>query len=159
MANKTAVDVADKAIDKVSDLISSAADKAGDIFQASSEIITNAIEKYGQQAIDAVLWVVRIDAAQVLFSGFLLFFLAFLSIYLLKNKLKVDRGWYNGGYKEDSMFKFLFMWGSTIAICWMFVLGFKIVTNVWYYVAVAKPEIYLVKQVVDVVKQKANVPK
>jgi len=155
MADKTAADVADKAIDKVSDLISSAADKAGDIFQASNEIVTNAIEKYGQHAIDAVLWVVRIDAAQVLVTGFLWFFLAFLSMYLLKNKLKVTRDWYNGDNAE-SLFKFLFMWGSTIAICWMFVLGFNIVTNVWYYVAVAKPEIYLVKQVVDVVKQKAT---
>lgn len=72
MTEKTVADVADKALDKATDLVTNAADKAMDIFDASKHIIGDAIEKYGQQAIDAVLWVVRIDCAQSILSAFLL---------------------------------------------------------------------------------------
>ncbi len=38
-------------------------------------------------------------------------------------------------------------------------IKFQPLINVWNYVAVVKPEVYLVKQVVDVVKNKAELDK
>ena len=151
-------DVANKALDKVTDLITSVADKSSDIFQASSEIITKSIEKYGPQAIDAVLWVVRLDSIQVLITSLVSLIACFIAFKIFR-KIGFKKDWYCGGdnhYDESGVFKFFSSWIATFVIIFVTFISIKNLTNVWNYVAIAKPEIYLVKQVVDVVKEKAT---
>lgn len=157
MSEKTVAYVADKALDKASDLIANAADKSVDIFDASKHIIGDAIDKYGQQAIDAVLWVVRIDCAQTLVSSFLVFVLLMLSLYFVYTGF-TKRDWNDRIIKSSEGFLFVPI------IIYLFVMLFTIpprfaeITNMWSYVCVAKPELYLVKQTIDVVKEKATQP-
>lgn len=52
------------------------------------------------------------------------------------------------------------IWGACMLCVAVFgFIKFQPLINVWNYVAVVKPEVYLVKQVVDVVKNKAELDK
>ena len=153
----TAAQVADKVVDKVDVMIQNAAANAGNIFEAASNIVNKAIEQYGQSAIDAILWVVRIDAMQTLLLGWLMF-IAMIVVPIVMYK-KVIHPIYIDETKNCSSE----MTGTAITslitagfVIIMFLSSFWKVTDVWLYTAVAKPELYLVKQVVDVVKKKAN---
>ena len=55
VVDKTAA-IADKAIDHAGDFGSAAADKATNVIEAASNIISHAVDTYGPQAVDAVLW-------------------------------------------------------------------------------------------------------
>lgn len=157
MSEKTVADVADKALDKASDLIANAADKAVDIFDASKHIIGDAIDKYGQQAIDAVLWVVRIDCAQTLFASFILVAFSLFSYYFIFTGF-TKRNWDTRIINSSEGFLYLPISVYCIILSFVFYSNFKTVTNMWNYVCVAKPELYLVKQTIDVVKEKATQP-
>ena len=62
-------DNTEKVIDKSIDLIEKIGGSASNIFDASKKVIADAIDQYGPQAIEAVLWVVRIDAIQVIVTS------------------------------------------------------------------------------------------
>jgi len=65
----TMVQVAAKAVDKVGDFVAGTVQSSGNMFEAAQHIVTDAITKYGQQATDAILRIVRINAIQTLITG------------------------------------------------------------------------------------------
>lgn len=146
-------DNAEKVIDKASSLVEAIGATAIDIFDASKKVVIDAIDQYGSQAIEAVLWVVRIDAIQTLVVAL---FWCILAIVIFNKSLKNFKK-YETGYSNINMRIVLFI---SMLLC-VVALGFNLkpILNVWNYVAIVKPEIYLVKQVVDIVKNKAEVGK
>lgn len=143
-------DNAEKVIDKASSLVEKIGATAIDIFDASKKVVIDAIDQYGSEAIDAVLWVVRIDAIQTLIVAL---FWCILAIWIFNKSLKYFKKYENDNFDSDMPI----VWFISMFLC-VVVLGFNLkpILNVWNYVAIAKPEIYLVKQVVDIVKNKAE---
>lgn len=141
-------DNTEKVIDKSIDLIEKIGGSASNIFDASKKVITDAIDQYGPQAIEAVLWVVRIDAIQVIVTSL---FFVIVCVIIFNKCLKK--------FKESLLISYSempFIWGACMLCVAVFgFIKFQPLINVWNYVAVVKPEVYLVKQVVDVVKNKA----
>jgi ABC-type proline/glycine betaine transport system permease subunit len=157
-AEVTMATVADKALDKVETLVTKAAESASNVFEAASNIISKAIEQYGQAAIDAVLWVVRIDAAQQLITAILAFLL--LAIFGLVLIFKT-KSWFKSLNDMDSGL------GVVLIIPYGIFIGFiaytlntkyDTITNVWLYTALFKPELYLTKQAIDLAKKKLEAP-
>lgn len=150
----TAAQVADKALDKAEVLITKAAETAGDMFEAASNIVTKGIEQYGQAAIDAVLWVVRIDALQALVTAYLIILAFAIGWYFV---LKNIRTWFIEFAKADAE-PFIIL-GFVVALGFTTVFAFPyfaVATDVWKYTAVIKPELYIVKQTVDLAKKKLD---
>ena len=155
VVDKTAA-IADKAIDRAGDFVSAAADKASNVFEAASNIISHAVDAYGPQAVDAVLWVVRVDAIQYLVLGWVMFLMFLTSVIFVwtgfSNRYWLER-WDEMG--EGRMFVTFIL--GVITLGGSIILGVNSIpriTNVWEYTAVAKPELYLAKQAVDIVKAK-----
>lgn len=153
VVDKTAA-IADKAIDRTADFVSAAADKASNVFEAASNIISHAVEQYGPSAVDAVLWVVRVDALQILITWWLAVFMVFGVFYYMWTGFS-RRNWQErisscGG---DIILHVPVAAVAVIGLIFL-VNAFPRVTNVWTYTAVVKPELYLAKQAVDIVKAK-----
>lgn len=144
VVDKTAA-IADKAIDRAGDFVSAAADKASNVFEAASNIISHAVDTYGPQAVDAVLWVVRVDAIQYLVLGWVMFLMFLTSVIFVWTGFS-NRKWLE---RWDEMGE-----GRTLVTFILGVNSIPRITNVWEYTAVAKPELYLAKQAVDIVKAK-----
>lgn len=140
-------DSKEKVIDKASSLVDAIGATAIDIFDASKKVVIDAIDQYGSQAIEAVLWVVRIDAIQTLVVA-LFWFILFIFIF----KKSFDK--FRQAIKQNDTPE---VWFISMVVCvfFWFIKAAPLI-NVWNYVAVVKPEIYLVKQVVDIVKNKAE---
>lgn len=156
-AEVTAAQVANKAIDKAEVLINAAADKATDLFSAAANIITKGIDQYGQTVIDAVLWVVRIDAIQTLFSAWVMLMAIMGITYWIWTGF-TRREW---GKLVDNSEGFLLVPVGLffiVAGIWVVASGLPTVTNVWLYTAVAKPELYMVKRTIDMVEAKLKAP-
>jgi hypothetical protein len=157
MSEVTMAQVADKALDKSSVIIEKAAAAANDIFSATAGIVTRGIEQYGPQVIDAVLWVVRIDAIQSLIYGWFAFIIVVASwIWIWTGFTR--RNWYKrGGYDG---FNTIFPSSIWVTFSLIFTGFFSVprIMDVWLYTAVAKPELYLVKKTVDMVEKKLNAP-
>lgn len=150
--------VTNKMIDKAGDFVDAAASAAGNVFEAASNILTTAVDKYGQTVVDAVLWVVRVDAIQILVTWWLTVLFALGVIYFMWTGF-TRRNWQQrisdcGG---EVILHFPVV-AATVACVVVLSHGFYQVTNVWTYTAVFKPELYLAKQAVDVVKAKLNPP-
>jgi uncharacterized membrane protein len=146
--------VVGKVLDRTEDFVQAAATTASNVFEAASNILTTAVEKYGQSVVDAVLWVVRIDALQVLvtawiFVGMAIFVISFITTGFTR------RGWSsrieNGG--SDGLLYVPVIVAYIIAVV-VASLQLSTVSNIWLYTAVAKPELYLAKQAVDIVKER-----
>lgn len=155
VVDKTAA-IADKAIDRAGDFVSAAADKASNVFEAASNIISHAVDTYGPQAVDAVLWVVRVDAIQYLVLGWVMFLMFLTSVIFVwtgfSNREWLER-WDEMG-EGRTLVTFIL---GVITLVVTIILGVNSIpriTNVWEYTAVAKPELYLAKQAVDIVKAK-----
>lgn len=158
MADKavTAAQVADKAVDKVSDFVTIAAEKATNVFEAAANILTDAVATYGPQAVDAVLWVVRFDAVQYLVIGWLMFIVAMsgaIFAWTGFTRRNWRRRWIEGS-EGDNFLQFIMGLVLFITVILTGIHSIGRVTDVWQYVAVAKPELYLAKQAVDIVKAK-----
>lgn len=140
-------DSTEKVIDKASSLVEKIGETAIDIFDASKKVVIDAIDQYGSQAIEAVLWVVRIDAIQTLVVA-LFWFILFIFIF----KKSFDK--FRQAIKQNDTPE---VWFISMVVCvFLWFIKAAPLINVWNYVAVVKPEIYLVKQVVDIVKNKAE---
>ncbi len=50
----------------IDQVIAKALDKTVDVFEAVAKTLSSAAAEYGPQAVDAVLWVIRIDHIQLL---------------------------------------------------------------------------------------------
>ena len=148
--------VADKVIAKTGDFVEAAASAATNVFEAASNILTTAVDKYGQQVVDAVLWVVRIDAIQSLVTWWIIFSCSVGFIYWVVTGFTKRKWWEQLDDVADQgggmMGGFLVI-GCIISGVMTFVSASHI-TDVWTYTAVAKPELYLAKQAVDIVKTK-----
>ena len=141
-------DNAEKVIDKASSLVEKVGATAIDIFDASKKVVIDAIDQYGSQAIEAVLWVVRIDAIQTLVVAL---FWCILFIFIFKKSFDNK---FRQTIKQNGMHE---VWFISMVVCtFLWFIKAAPLINVWNYVAVVKPEIYLVKQVVDIVKNKAE---
>lgn len=152
MSEKTMVDVMDKALDKGDKIVTAAADAAGNIFEAAANLVSSGIDKYGAQAIDAVLWVVRIDAIQTLVTAYFTIIISGIAIYIVnwsKTKLNLFRYW-----KASEGFVVIPAMVVNVIAAIAIVLNIVAVTNVWNYVAIAKPELYLVKKAITIVEKK-----
>ena len=151
MVTKTMADVTDKALDKADALVTMAADKAVDIFQAASNLIAESTSKYGPTVIDTVLNVVRVDHIQTLFLAYVGLAVMSVSIYKLVKWLNkpTNRDW-DEAIPGILLFSLIFE-----VIVWNFCYVSKVL-DVWEYVAVAKPELYLAKRTIDLVERKAE---
>lgn len=155
VVDKTAA-IADKAIARAGDFVSAAADKASNVFEAASNIISHAVDTYGPQAVDAVLWVVRVDAIQYLVLGWVMFLMFLTSVIFVWTGFS-NRKWLERWDKMGEGRTFVTFILGVITLVVTFILGVNSIpriTNVWEYTAVAKPELYLAKQAVDIVKAK-----
>ena len=163
MKNTNMAQVADKALDKAGIIVEKAAEAANDIFAATAGIVTNGIEQYGSSVIEAVLWVVRIDAVHSLLVGFLCLTLSSCIIWATFYRKSGNLWGWAGAFKEthrysDSM-EYLVPIITTITALAIFIIGaLPRVTDVWLYTAVVKPELYLVKKTVDLVEKNLNAP-
>lgn len=160
--------VTEQVIDKAETLVQQAAGLASNAFDAVQNVIVNAVTQYGPSVVDALLWVVRIDALQHLASGWIPILLAIVAIRVSYKKfmaggeridqLRAKEGQvpYSQIVERVSEIQWVMVgWASVIATALLVgALSFKQVTNVWYYVAVAKPELYLAKQAVDLTMAK-----
>lgn len=156
----TAAQVADKTVDRVFDIVTATVEKSSSIFEAAANIITDAVMKYGPQAVDVVLWVVRIDAAQYLLIGWLMFFVSAASAVFVWTGFS-RRGWrqrWSNESDEHNIVQFCMVAPLVIMALVMGSKSIDRVTDGWQYVAVAKPELYLAKQAVDAVKAKLAPP-
>ena len=155
VVDKTAA-IADKAIDRAGDFVAAAADKASNVFEAASNIISHAVDVYGPQAVDAVLWVVRVDAIQALVLGWVMFFLFLTSVIFVWTGFS-NRNWLERWNDMGEGRTFVTFILGVITLVTTILLGVNSIpriVDVWQYTAVAKPELYLAKQAVDIVKAK-----
>lgn len=148
--------VVGKVIDRTEDFVQAAATAATNVFEAASNILTTAVEKYGQSVVDAVLWVVRIDALQVLVTAWILVLMVVAMGYFIATGF-TRRNWDERAVRH-SLEAPLFIGILTYTIIGLITMinYFPTVTNVWLYTAVAKPELYLAKQAVDMVKERLS---
>lgn len=106
------------------------------------ELGNKAVEQHGQQAWDTVLFITQLEAVSCLVLAFfsLLNTISF-AVYVKKT--------YKMWYEKESLVVVAFTWGCTALVT---TLIFLIVTlNVWTWVALLKPELYLAKQALDAV--------
>jgi hypothetical protein len=113
--------------------------------------VSKLVESWGPQAVDLVLWVVRIDAISDIFVGvvFLSFIIGsiFLIPYFYKKYSEAERA---GRKYEGKLILCGLMIGGQIIVNFIavIVICFTLL-NFWNYVAVVKPELYLAKKVMD----------
>lgn len=148
----TTTQLADKVLDKSETLIIKATETASSIFEAASNIITKAAMEYGPTAIDALLTVVRIDAAQKIIYGIIALLLIIVPLKVNKYfKSKINE--LHEEYRGSSDYNFGIFVMRVFGIV-LFYFGINTLANIWLYVAIVKPELYLVKQAVDITKEK-----
>ena len=147
----TMAQVADKVVDKTSDVIALAADKATDLFTAAAGVLSDATAKYGAQVIDAVLWTVRLDGIQSLLSGFLWMIFALWCLYMIWGKkwnfgTRANPDYCRVTESNDGDVLGFSLLGTIIPAL---ILMFSIihVSDVWKWTQVFKPEVYLVKKI------------
>lgn len=154
VANPTMVQVADKALDKTGAVIEKAASMATDIFSAAAGIVTKGVEQYGPQVIDAVLMVVRIDAAQYLLIGWLTFFVCVYGLWFIATGF-TKRDWDNrimSNLGELGVVAVTVVFSTMVGV--LLFSAIPRITDVWKYTAIVKPELYLVKKTIDLVETK-----
>lgn len=150
--------VVTKVMDRTEDFVQAAATAATNVFEAASNIITTAVEKYGQSVVDAVLWVVRIDALQVLVTAWIMLLVVFAVGYFIVTGF-TRRKWDERAESSGAAGPlFIGIVGYCIIGLFVVINHFSTVTNVWLYTAIAKPELYLAKQAVDMVKERLAPP-
>ena len=148
--------VVSKVLDRTEDFVQTAATTASNVFEAASNILTTAVEKYGQSVVDAVLWVVRIDALQLLVSAWGMVAVTFGVLYFITTGF-TRRDWHNrieNGGSDGFLYIPVVM--AFVAAIIIAMAQVSTITNVWLYTAIAKPELYLAKQAVDIVKERLS---
>lgn len=121
--------------------LETAANLATQLFSSAESLVN----KYGPTVVDTVLWVTRIEALNKLAIGFIA--LAVL-IFLVKKLFT----WANSGdpevYENEGLIVVGVVLGGFGAIV-SFIVACIMLLNIWNYVAVVKPELYLTKKAVD----------
>lgn len=156
----TMAQVADKVVDKTSDVIALAADKATDLFTAAAGVLSDATAKYGAQVIDAVLWTVRLDGIQSLLTAFIWTLVGVWILYMIWGKK-----WNFGTSRDPEYLRVInsdnadaIGMASLISLVPIIILSISIsvLADVWKWTQVFKPEIYLVKKTMDIVEKKIS---
>lgn len=162
MTTETTAQVTERVVanvlDRTGDFVQAAATAATNVFEAASNILTGVVEKYGQSVVDAVLWVVRVDALQELVTAWILVLIVMAVGYFIITGF-TRRNW-NERIDRSGMAPPV-VTGFVIYVVISFVIVFSYfptVTNIWLYTAVAKPELYLAKQAVDMVRERLAPP-
>lgn len=128
-----------------------AMNKADTVFTASADIITNAINTYGPQAVDMMLTVIRLDNLQKLIYGGLLLIICVLIGIIGFFKI-------NKHAKEDLDGRWSLLHGGVLSFILIYavftiflVLPFSVntVLDVWTWVGVVEPKVWVAKQVVN----------
>jgi len=115
------------------------------LFSAASSVVS----QYGEDAVNLALWVVRVNALSELMYG-----VGALITAVISWKIFV---WAKVGVmQEDNSCEaeFGFMASCIASFIGILVSGlvvFLTFLNIWLYIAVVKPELYLAKQAIDVV--------
>lgn len=150
--------VVTKVLDRTGDFVQAAATAATNVFEAASNILTTAVEKYGQSVVDAVLWVVRIDALQVLMTAWIMVLVMFAVGYFIITGF-TRRNW-DERIDRSGMAPPVFTGIVVYVVISFFIVfsHFPTITNVWLYTAIVKPELYLAKQAVDMVRERLAPP-
>lgn len=146
--------VVGKVLDRTDDFVQAAATTATNVFEAASNILTTAVEKYGQSVVDAVLWVVRIDALQTLVTAWMFVGICIGIMYFITTgftKRKWSTRIENGGSDGLLYVPIVVAYGIALIVA---TLQLHTVSNIWLYTGVVKPELYLAKQAVDIVKER-----
>ena len=146
--------IVNSVLDRSSDLVERAAAGAVNIFEASANILSNAIDQYGPTTIEGIMWIVRIDALQVLVNGWFWLFMVVGSWWWFVTGI-IRRDWIDRlettiGNESSCL---LLILGGILSVVTVaaFLSKIIIITNIWLYVALVKPELYVAKQAVDVV--------
>lgn len=117
-----------------------------DALQNGAVEVGTQVVKYTPDVIDAGLWVIRIEGIQAL-----VFSLSFLlPLWLLHPFAKRSLAWAQAATKEDddnfpSFLLPIILYGIVILFA---AQAFYILTNIWSWVAVFEPKLYLAKQII-----------
>lgn len=109
-----------------------------DIFAISNNIIVKKVDQYGQATLDAVLEIVKIDAMHSLVFAWSAFLVCVLFAY----------GTYRSHKRRDEPMSKLSMGYIAAAIIGMCIASYTTL-NVWSYVAIYNPSLYLIKKVLN----------
>lgn len=156
MSEITVAEVANKALDKSEVLVTKVAEISNNMFDAASNLLKHSIEQYGPAALDAVLWVVRINGIQELVYGLIYTIIPLTVIYLV-NLSKTRMNLWSWIHETEGGSIVGALIATIISMLVMFMAGLPRITDTWNYVAVVKPEIYLVKKAIDAVEKKLDV--
>ena len=126
--------------------LETAANLATQLFSSAESVVN----KYGPTVVDTVLWITRIEAMNKLAIGFI----ALAVLIFLVKKGKQLHAWVkdkdNNLEVEDAMpgIVVVIAFGGLGAIA-SFIVACIMLLNIWNYVGIVKPEIYLAKKAVD----------
>lgn len=109
-----------------------------DIFAISNNIIVKKVDQYGQATLDAVLEIVKIDAMHSLVFAWSAFLVCVLIAY----------GTYRSYKKSGEPLSKLSLGYIVSAVIGMCIASYTTL-NVWSYVAVYNPSLYLIKKVLN----------
>ena len=107
--------------------------------------VESVVNKYGATVVDTVLWVTRVEAINQLGQGFIALLVLGILYKIWKGAFKFYDDW------EDHYLGPVVIGGCATLVVGLAALIFVIVNllNIWLYVAVAKPELYLAKKAID----------
>jgi hypothetical protein len=104
--------------------------------------------KYGPTVVDTVLWVTRVEAINRLISGVLA---VIVMVVVFKLWLKLWK-WASTADQDDMDVGICQFLGTIISIV-IGIVGVVVICctllNVWVYIALVKPELYIAKQTID----------
>ena len=134
-----------------------AMNKADAAFNASADIISNAVSTYGPQAVDMMLMVVRIDnIQQLVYGGLILLMNIILIVWFIKIFRKHLREDCNGEWLAiepmPSLLGCIPFAVVTVSMSFMT----KTIFNVWVWAGVFAPEVWVAKQIVDKIAKMAQ---
>lgn len=116
-----------------------------DALQTGAVHIGEQVVKYSPDVADAVLWVIRIDGLQTILSGLVMLILSFFCIGWAKKLIT----WAHKYSEESSGVSYTgAILGCGILIIPVFI-AYDALTNIWNYVSVFEPKLYLAKRIVS----------
>lgn len=138
-------------------LADKAMDKAGNVFEAVSRVISDSVSTYGPSVGDAVLWVIRIDHLQPLVYGMLVFLIGVIFWVVWGSRLSKH---FNARGRDIEKIDFsvclVTVLSSFVTLVFIIPFVYSTLFNIWNWTAVIKPELWIAKQIVVKIDNMAN---
>lgn len=111
--------------------------------------VSHLANQYGPKAVDLVLWTVRLDGINAIFTGIICLVIVVGSIKLLPYCYKKFREFERSKEEGPCIFFGAGIFASIVACAISAIISFILLLNVWNYVAIVTPEVYLAKKTID----------